>query len=77
MTLKEQFKTKVSINTDAEAGRYATQCEQIADGYAIKFALFLSTECETSGSRDGWWFYKEHWKTTDEMLKAFKEDKGL
>jgi len=36
MTLREKFKPKVSINTDGEAGRYATECEQIADDYAIE-----------------------------------------
>jgi hypothetical protein len=36
MTLREKFKPKVSINTDGEAGRYAKQCEQIADDYAIE-----------------------------------------
>ena len=36
MTLREKFKQKVSINTDGEAGRYAKQCEQIADDYAIE-----------------------------------------
>jgi hypothetical protein len=36
MTLREKFKPKVSINTDGEAGRYANECEQIADDYAIE-----------------------------------------
>ena len=36
MTLREKFKPKVSINTDGEAGRYAKECEQIADDYAIE-----------------------------------------
>ena len=38
MTLREKFKPKLSINTDGEAGRYAKECEQIADDYAIEFA---------------------------------------
>lgn len=36
MTLRDKFKTKVSINTDGEAGRYAIECEQIADDYVIE-----------------------------------------
>jgi hypothetical protein len=36
MTLREKFKPKVSINTEGEAGRYAEECEQIADDYAIE-----------------------------------------
>ena len=36
MTLREKFKPKVSINTDGEAGRYAKECEQIANDYAIE-----------------------------------------
>jgi hypothetical protein len=36
MTLREKFKPKVSINTYGEAGRYAKECEQIADDYAIE-----------------------------------------
>jgi len=36
MTLRERFKPKLSINTDGEAGRYANECEQIADDYAIE-----------------------------------------
>ena len=36
MTLRDKFKPKVSINTDGEAGRYAKECEQIADDYAVE-----------------------------------------
>lgn len=36
MTLREKFKPKLSINTDGEAGRYAKECEQLADDYAIE-----------------------------------------
>ena len=82
MTLKDKFK-QWFIN-DEEDEHYegmveavSIEHEKIADEYAIQFALFLSTECETSGSRDGWWFYKKHWKTTNEMLEQFKKEKGL
>lgn len=36
MTLREKFKTDLSINTLGEAGRYAKECEKIADDYAIE-----------------------------------------
>ncbi len=64
MTLREKFKPKVSINTDGEAGRYATECEQIADDYAIEFAYWLLTE-------------KDETKTLRELLEIFKKEKGL
>ncbi len=41
MTLKEKFKTDVSINTYGEAGRFANQCEKIADDYAIEFVEWV------------------------------------
>lgn len=41
MKLREKLKTTVSINTEGEAGRFANQCEQIADDYAIEFAEWL------------------------------------
>jgi hypothetical protein len=37
----------------------------------------LSTECETNGDKDGWWFYNKTWKTTNELLEIFKKEKGL
>jgi hypothetical protein len=68
MTLKEKFlKNKMLTNGEIK----------IADDYAIEFALFLSTECETNGDKDGWWFYNKTWKTTNELLEIFKKEKGL
>ena len=71
MTLREKFKTKVSINTDGEAGRYAKECEKIADEFAIEFAEW----------------YLNLWHTDDdssfdnnspqELLEIFKKEKGL
>jgi uncharacterized protein YuzE len=49
--------------------------QQLNDDYAISFALFLSTECETNGDKDGWWFYNKTWKTTNELLEIFKKEK--
>jgi hypothetical protein len=49
--------------------------QQLNDDYAVSFALFLSTECETNGDKDGWWFYNKTWKTTNELLEIFKKEK--
>ena len=42
MTLKEKLKTNISINTNGEAGRFADQCEKIAEEFAIEFAEWLN-----------------------------------
>lgn len=41
MTLKKQFETKTSIDTTKEAKIFASECEQIADVYALGFAVWL------------------------------------
>jgi hypothetical protein len=51
--------------------------QQLNDDYAIEFALFLALECETNGDKDGFWYYKTYWKTTNELLEIFKKEKGL
>lgn len=38
MTLKEKFETKSSIDTTKEAKVFASECEKIADEFAIAFA---------------------------------------
>ena len=75
MTLKEKF-IKESCDIRYQVLEPA-KFEKIADDYAIKFALFLSKECETNGDKDGWWFYNKKWKTTNELLETFKKEKGL
>jgi len=84
MTLKEKFRPLVWFNSGSfnvsqnrEKDENSIKCEQIADDYAINFALFLSIQCETNGDKDGWWFYNKKWKTTNEMLEIFKKEKGL
>lgn len=67
MTLREKFKPKVSINTDGEAGRYAKQCEQIADDYAIEF---LNWYISKSSILD----IKYIGKTSEELLEMFKKE---
>ena len=70
MTLREKFKPKLSINTDREAGRYAKECEQIADDYAIEFAEWVGIN----------YFVYNTWeerKSIKELLEIFKKEKGL
>ena len=80
MTLREKFKPKVSINTDGEAGRYATECEKIADDYAIEFAEWLNTleVIEVFDIEDLNIVGELNKNTkTKELLQIFKKEKGL
>jgi hypothetical protein len=67
MTLREKFKPKISINTDGEAGRYAKECEQIADDYAIEF---LNWYISKSSILDK----KYIGKTSKELLEIYKKE---
>lgn len=69
MTLKEKLKTTVSINTDGEAGRFANQCEKIADDYAIEFALWVKNNTKILTRIPNY--------TDTEVLQIFKKEKGL
>jgi len=42
--LREKLKTDVSINTSGEAERFAKQCEQITDDFAVKFFFFMNSK---------------------------------
>jgi hypothetical protein len=66
MTLREKFKTEVSINTDGEAGRFATKCEVIADEYAIEFAEWSVARAMGLDS----------FKLNNGELETFKKEKG-
>lgn len=74
MTLKEQF-TFNCRECDTEEN--AETSVKIADEHAVSFGIWLSVNCEQSNSRDAWWIYESDWKTTDELLKIFKKEKGL
>jgi len=63
MTLKEKLKTNISINTSGEAGRFADQCEKIAEEFAIGFAEWLSD-----------WHTKERLKQLLEIYKKHYEN---
>jgi hypothetical protein len=68
MTLKEKFKQW--LDTKPNVIFRDTQCEIIADDYAIEFAdWFLSTRFESSGK------YLD--KTDLQLLEIFKKEKGL
>jgi hypothetical protein len=78
MTLKEKFKTKVSINTEGESGRFANQCVLIADDYAIEFTDWLDLD-ETQDLIEDLKFVGELSQApkTKELLEIFKKEKGL
>jgi hypothetical protein len=65
MTLKEKFETKSSIDTTKEAKVFASECEKIADEFAIGFAE--------------WCLDENHIILNDgkELLKIYKKEKGL
>ena len=78
MTLRDKFKPKVSINTEGEAGRYANDCEQIADDYAIEFSEWLNKlEVIEVFDIEDLNIIGELNKNTKELLQIFKKEKGL
>ena len=74
MTLREKFKPKVSINTDGEAGRYAKECEQIADDYAIEFGNWLNNHVINTDGRHHNLCYNSR---VSQLFPIFKKEKGL
>jgi hypothetical protein len=71
MTLKEKFETKSSIDTTKEAKVFASECEKIADDFAIVFAEWYLKVSEK---------YDSHLKLkedTKELLEIYKKEKGL
>jgi len=44
----EKFTTEISINTKGEAIRFAKECYEVADEYAIDFACWLFEDMETT-----------------------------
>ena len=70
MTLKDKLKTNVSINTYGEAERFASQCEEIADEFAIGFANW----CLKNGMFTQ---FKITQNATNELLEIYKKEKNL
>jgi predicted secreted acid phosphatase len=75
MTLRDKFKPKVSINTDGEAGRYAEECEKIADDYAIEFGEWLEILSNSDYGTNENYIYQKFDVTA--LLEIFKKEKGL
>jgi len=57
----EKLTTKVSINTRGEAIRFAEECYEVADEYAIDFACW----CESRNDKV--------FKTYEELLEIYKK----
>lgn len=62
-----KFETKESINTKGEAIRFAQQCEQISDDFAVKFAEWIVNLNETNNVL----IYE---KKKAELLQIFKNN---
>ena len=82
MKLKEKLKTTVTINTDGEASRFANQCEQIADEYAIEFANWINEHYWSDYKSDVYYksisnFLRGIFYNSKELLEIFKKEKGL
>jgi hypothetical protein len=71
MTLKEKFETKSSIDTTKEAKVFATECEVIADEFAIGFAEWFLNLSKS----DDW--EKFDYNTNEKLLEIYKKEKGL
>jgi hypothetical protein len=71
MTLKEKFETKSSIDTTKEAKVFASECEKIADEFAIEFHRWMKVN-DTKENSDKYFHY-----TDKDMLNTFKEEQGL
>ena len=71
MTLKEKFETKSSIDTTKEAKVFATECEKIANEFAIGFA-----EWHLNLSKSDDW-EKFDYNTTEKLLEIYKKETGL
>jgi len=80
MTLKEKFETKSSIDTTKEAKVFASECEKIADEFAIGFGewcikkrvdFFDDTEIGETYTIDG---FVSRYKVK-ELLEIYKKEK--
>ena len=58
----EKLTTKVSINTQGEAIRFANECYEVAEDFAIGFGEFMLTKI----------FVK---KSVKELLEMYKKEK--
>lgn len=81
MTLKEKFNELVPKEFGGMQEPLLTDCEKIADEFAIAFSEWCcsrytklySVWCPIFGDQRD----KNNWKTTKELLEIFKKEKGL
>jgi len=81
MKLREKFETKSSIDTTKEARIFASECEKIAEDFAIGFAEWISYRYKYLDNK-GWFATSYHlemgiFKTSEELLKIYKEEKVI
>jgi hypothetical protein len=81
MKLREKFETKSSIDTTKEARVFASECEKIADDFAIGFVEWLSYRYKYIDNK-GWFATTYHlemgiFKTSEELLEIYKKENNL
>ena len=82
MKLREKFETKSSIDTTKEARIFASECEKIAEDFAIGFAEWsvIRKVSFFDDTEQGMIFTVDLYKTkytTKELLEIYKIEKGL
>jgi hypothetical protein len=77
MTLKDRFNNLVPIEFGGMQEPLLSDCEKIAEEFAIDFAFFIGEHTYTSYSNGTWSndFGDEN-LTTKELLEIFKKEKG-
>ena len=68
MTLREKLKPSTSINTQGEAIRFANECYEIAEEFAIGFAEWYLKKSEKYDS------YLKLKNDTKELLEIYKNE---
>lgn len=71
MKLKEKFSNLLPFYNKNDNHKKSTECEKIADDYAIDFYNWMRKN-DTSENSNKFFHY-----TDKDMLNAFKEEKGL
>lgn len=74
MTIREKFNSLVLEEFGGMQEPTLTECEKIADDYAIEFAEWLRYNCVETDY--GWQNHGKYYSDT-EILKLFKKEKGL
>ena len=77
MTLKEKFNELVPKEFGGMQEPLLSECEQIADDYAIEFAEWLPNNSYKESKCWRMFDKKDNEYTTQELLEIFKKEKGL